>query len=370
MRAGLDLTKTNRLTKFSDVRDNVAELARLNNPDQVVEMSRLRITPDVKIDIPGLGVFEMTPWAKRQLGSLLGVQWDKWFDPEIVGHLHIQEELQRRFVKTGDKRKLRTCRPAPGVPKPEGCDGYLRAFLSPQYHTIDDERVFDRLERRLHSRVSDFSFLKVSSRPSTPKDNDHCSYYTLVGRKMASFGEINTNASPTSRMQFEAAERDGHLPDEDYIYFGMQIRNSEVGFSAITIDEYTFRLVCLNGMIISSGKSRLLYRQHRAIDDEVLDGQLNFVFDSLPTQWDRTEFALRRLQQTELPEPKAMLSDLLQKRDAPKHFIEESLQAFDEEPIPNMFGVVQAVTRAARNYNNLDKRHEYEALAGDILSRG
>lgn len=369
MLKGLDITTTNRLTKFSDIRSSIAALARLNNPDQTVEMSHLRITPELNIDIPGFGTFEMTVWAKRQLGSLLGVQWDKWFDPKIVSHSQIQEELQRRFSKTGDKRKLRTCRPAPDAVKPAGCDGYLRAFLSPQYHTIDDERVFDRLERRLHHRVSEFSFLKGSSRPSTPKDNDHCSYYTLVGPRMSSFGALNINASPTSRLQFEAAERDGHLPPEDFIYFGMQIRNSEVGFSAITIDEYTFRLVCLNGMIISAGKSRLLYRQHRSIDDNVLDGQLNGVFDSAPARWDQTENTLRRLQTRELAEPKVTLSDLLQKRDAPKHFIEESIRAFDEEPIANMFGVVQAVTRAARTYGNLDRRYEYEALAGDILSR-
>lgn len=366
---GLNLAESKRLRKFNDVRTEVAKQHDLKGPDQVVDMAKIKITPELNVEIPNLGTYQMTDWAQRQLGVILGVQWNKWFDPSVVDHEHVQEEITRRFSKTGDARKLRTKRFQKGAPGAEGCDGYLRAVLSPTYHPIDDERVFDRLERQFGEQVGELNFMQNHLSKKASWGNDHCNHYTLVGEPI-NMGSVERNhPDPKVREAYMVAELNGDLPKEDLVYPGFHMRNSEVGYTAIIIDEFSFRLVCLNGMMITTGDSRLLYRQHRPIDDEVLDKQLTSVFNKVPTRWEATRKSITNAKGIALASPEGEIEDSLTKMGAPKHFREAAATAFTIEPLPTMFGVLQAITRAAQNYEDMDKRFEYEAYAGNLLSR-
>lgn len=367
---GLSLEDSKRLLKFEDVRGEVAQKHDLKNPDIVIEMSKVRITPDLHMEIPRLGVFSMTDWSQKQLGSILGVQWNKWFDKELVTSEMVQEEIHRRFSRTGDHRKLRTSRfssDKPGIP---GCDGYLRAVLGPTYHPIDDEKVFDRLDKKFGPQVSDLRFMKNHLSKKARWGNDHCHHYTLVGPQI-SMGPIDRqHPSENVRRWYNVAEREGKLPPDDIIYPGFHMRNSEVGFTAITIDEFSFRLVCLNGLMITVGDARLLYRQHRPIEDDVLDKQLNDVFSKVPLRWESTRKNLTKLQQIQLENVEEVIEQRLLALDAPKHFRDAAVAAWKEhEPLPNMYGVVQAITRAAQQYEDMDQRFEFEALAGRLVAQ-
>lgn len=369
MHRGLNLEDTKELLSFDRVRSDVAEQHSRKLPDETIEMSKLRITPELNIEIPNIGVFIMTKYAQRQLGNILGVQWNKWFDPKLVTSDIIQEELQRRFSKTGDVRKLRMMHFKKGSPGVEGCDGYLRAILSPTYHPIDDERIFDRLESKFLGNLENLRFMPNHLSNKSSWGNDHCNHYTIVGQPI-NMGPINRNHPDSHVAQvYQIAEQEGMLPENDLIYPGFHMRNSEVGFTAITIDEFSFRLVCLNGMMITTGDSRLMYRQHRPIEDGVLDQQFNTVFDKIPTRWEGTRRQLNKLQEMMLDHAEEELEKRLLKLEAPKHFRENAAEAFKKEPLPNMYGVVQAVTRAAKEYEDMDKRFEFEALAGRIVSQ-
>jgi len=369
MHRGLNLENSKKLLKFDAVRAQVAAGHDLKNDDRVVEMSKLRITPALNIEIPDIGTFKMTDWSQRQLGQILGVQWGKWFDPKLVTHEQVQQELQRRFEKTGDTRKLRTNRFRDGAPGVEGCQGYLRAVLSPTYHPIDDERVFDRLERKFGGQIEELNFMGNHLSKKASWGNDHCNHYTLVGQPINMGAIDRKHPDPRVREIYGIAEREGQLPQDDLVYPGFHMRNSEVGFTAITIDEFSFRLVCLNGMMITTGDSRLLYRQHRPIEDGVLDSQLNQVFEKVPTRWEHTRRSLNKLQEMQLDHAEAVIEERLLKLEAPKHFRELAVKAFEKEPLQNMYGVVQAITRAAQEYDDMDKRFEFEALAGRVLAR-
>jgi hypothetical protein len=366
---GLNLEETKQLVKFDQVRNQVAVSNDLKNPDQVVEMSRLRITPELNIEIPNSGTFKLTNWSQKQLGQLLGVQWNKWFDPKIGTHEHVQEEIQRRFTATGDSRKIRTNRFRAGAPGVEGCDGYIRALLSPTYHPIDDERIFDRLEKRFGSQVEGLNFMPNHLSKKSSWGNDHCNHYTVVGQPI-NMGDIDRkHPDPKVRQIYDIAEAEGALPSSDLVYPGFHMRNSEVGYTAITIDEFNFRLVCLNGMMLTAGESRLMYRQHRPIEDAVLDRQLNDVFEKIPVRWENTRVKMTKLQELQLEHAEKEIEERLLKLEAPKHFRDAAVKAFEKEPLPNMFGVVQAITRAAQEYDDMDKRFEFEALAGRVLQR-
>jgi hypothetical protein len=366
---GLDLEKSKKLIKFEDIRETVAQQHSLKNDDVVIAMDKVRFNEQLDVEIPNTGTFRMTDWAKKQIGSVLGVQWDKWFDPRFVDHNQVQEELQRRFSRTGDQRKLRTMKFKTGAPGIEDCDGYLRAVLSPTYHPIDDERVFDRLEKQFGGQVSELRFMSnhLSKKPSW--GNDHCNYYTMVGQPV-NMGAIDRNhPDPEVRRIYDLAEMEKALPKDDLVYPGFNIRNSEVGFTAITIDEFSFRLVCLNGMMITTGDSRLMYRRHVPIEDAQLDKQLNDVFEHAPVRWEKTRKQISKAQEVLLDNPSQIIEDELKRLDAPKHFRDLAVKKHEIEPLKNGYGVLQAITRAAQEYEDMDKRFEFEAMGGRVLQR-
>lgn len=367
---GLDLARSKKgLVKFETVREQVAQQHGLKNPDTTINMADLRITSALDVEVPQVGTFRMTDWAKRQMGSILGVQWGKWFDPKLVTATQIQEELQRRFSRTGDTRKLRTMKFKPGSPGVKGCDGYLRAVLSPTYHSIDDERLFDRIEKKFGSRINSLQFMPNHLSKKSSWGNDHCNYYTLVGDAI-NMGAIDRNHPDENvRRIYDIAEKEGMLPEDDLVYPGFNMRNSEVGFTAITIDEFSFRLVCLNGMMITTGESRLMHRQHRPIEDAELDRQFNDVFEKAPVRWENTRKRLSVAQGAPLDHPEAFIEEELKRLEAPKHFRDAAVKAFESEPLRSVYGAVQAVTRAAQGYEDMDKRFEFEAMAGRMMQR-
>lgn len=362
MRKGLKLSETTKLHKFKDLREEVAQRAALNLPDNVIELSKVRISEGMHLEIPGKGVFSMTDWAKKQLGSMLGVQWDKWFDPAVVTHTQVQEELNRRFSKTGETRKVRTTRFAPNAPGIPGCDGYIRAVLGPTYYAIDDERIFDRLERSFGSQVSEMHFMKHLSRERW--SNDHAQYYHVVANEV-DMGALQLNAGD-ARVQRAYAQA-GVQDDHDYVYHGFTIRNSEVGYTAVIVDEFFYRLVCTNGAMVTSGGGRLMYRTHRPIEDTELNNQFKVVFDTAPKQWARTDQLLQNLRAIPLDHPEAALVQVLTKLEATKKFQEVAVKKFEVEPLPNAYGVLNAITRAAQDIDDMDKRFELEELAGRFM---
>ena len=368
MRAGLRLEDQKNLRRFNDVREHVAEEHDLKMTDVVVEMAKVKVTPELHLEVPTLGTLKMTDWSKKQLGTILGVQWDKWFDPEIVKSQDIQEEIQKRFAKTNDSRKLRAKKFRAGSPGVPGCDGYLRAVLSPTYHPIDDEQLFNRIEKKFSTQVNELNFMKDHLNKHSTWGNDHCQYYTMVGAPI-NLGPIDrNNSNPEVRRIYDLAEREGKLPDADWVYPGIQMRNSEVGYTAITIDEFSFRLICLNGAMITVGDSRLMYRTHRPIENELLDKQLGDVFTKVPARWEGTRKNLLSLSAKGVAEPKKEIEKFLDKMEATKSFKEAAVKAFDLEPLPTMYGVLQAITRAAQDFaEDMDKRYEMETLAGTLI---
>jgi hypothetical protein len=370
MRQGLRLEDTKKLLKFELVRQEVAEEHDLKNQDVVVKMSDLRITPELHMEIPKVGTFSMTDWSKHQLGQLLGIQWNKWFNPDFADHRVVQEEVQKRFSWTGMSQKLRTKRFRPGAPGVKGASGYLRAVLSPTYEPIDDEKIFDRCERRFTTQLSELGFMKNHLTKQSRWGNDHCNYYTMVSRNEINLGGIDRkNPNPEVRRIYDLAEAEGRLPEADYIYPGLSMRNSEVGYTAVIIDEFTFRLVCLNGAIMCVGDSRLMYRQHRPIEEAQLDKQLTEVFNKVDKRWLQTKSNLLLLSGIPVTDPDKEILLQLTKLEASKKFITSAQEAYKLEPLPTMYGVLQAVTRAAQDINeDMDKRFDMETMAGRLVS--
>jgi hypothetical protein len=370
MRPGLLLEKTKKLARFEVVREQVAKTYDLNIPDQVVELSKLRIAPtkEPALDIPGRGVLVLTDWARSQLGILLGITWDKWF--KYAKPREVQDEIQKRFRQMGGSQKLRLRRfnrTDSDTGSSGKFDGYVRAVLGPNYSPIDDERIFSRMERSYRSQLNEINFIQ-NHYASGKWSNDHCSYYNMISNPVNVGAIDRAHPDPAVRRIYDLAEQEGKLPDADWIYPGMQLRNSEVGYTAVIIDEFVFRLVCLNGATVRLASKNLLYRQHRKVEDLDIDKQLGDVFTGLPERWKIVETRMKQLAAIPVSDPVETLDKQLTRMKATKKIIEQAQAAYKLEPLPTMYGIMQAITRVAKEYADMDKQYEIEALGGQLLA--
>jgi hypothetical protein len=348
-----------KLVRFDDVRDAVASAHDQNLDDIVVDLGKVRITPNIELEIPKTGTFSMTEWSKRQFGAILGIQWDRWFNH--ISPSVIQKEIRMRFSINQSEKKIRLRKT-----NDSDVDGEVRAILSPSYFPIDNVRVFERMENAFKGEVSKLKFAP-SSLEALRSDTDKSSHFSVFTDPV-SMGKIVRGKDKEASKWYSIAESEGALPEEDWLYPGFKLRNSEVGYSALTVDEYSFRLVCLNGLLISSGNQRLLYRQHRSIEDAELDKLLKKVFTAAPERWDATIGQMRTLREAHLPDARLVLEDVLARMSATKKFREEAFVAYSKEPLGTKYGVLQAITRAAQNYEDVDKRSEFESMAGKYLA--
>ncbi|MFW9801035.1 MAG: hypothetical protein ACFFFC_00160 [Candidatus Thorarchaeota archaeon] len=367
------LMKRKRLIKFEKVHDGINYLADLNYPDKVIELKNIKVAKiqlgtskqNIILDIPPLGLLRLTDWSKKQLGAKVGVNFDKWF--RYSKPHEIEEELRRRFTRTGECAKIRARRII-DITETKFCNGYIRAILSPDYFPIDDVLIFDRLAQTYGNQVSEMEFIK--NRYSDDFYNDRASHYTMTGEPI-NLGPIDRNSkNEIVRAYYAAAEKEGLLPDNDWVYQGLHIRNSEVGYTALTIDCTIFRLVCLNGAIVSTKQGRLLYRTHRNIDAKGIDKILNPVFVKMPKAFNSNQQRIIVLRDSVVKDPNEEIEKFLQKQKATKLFIEKTKNAFNEEPINNKYGVWQAIARAAKmelSTKNMEKRFELEEIAGKYL---
>jgi hypothetical protein len=318
---------------FAEVMANVKAEADKNHPDVVLPLRDLRMDPTGLLEV-GSRSLQPTDWSEHQLASLLGVRWGRWFGP--VGGDEMAEEVNRRLKRSDRQVRVRSRALGPnGGPG----DGELRAVLSGSYAPIDDARVFELMDKTREANLSEMTFIRVTR-------TDRSSHY--VGLQRSSFDLGNGSGV-------------------DRVYPGIHLRNSEVGFAALTLEIAVLRLVCTNGLVIPiAGVS--LYRMHRKLRDEVLEAQLRAAFDQFPAASERTMTALRRSRESRLDAADAAIVEVLTQAEAPRDVERRVREAFAHEGDSTTWGLVQAVTSVARDLLDPDLRYSLERAAGRLLS--
>ena len=64
---------------LSDLIGRFQDLESLDNDDTVLDLNTLRMADNGNIAIPSLGEYALTDWSRKQVSSLVGVMWDRWF---------------------------------------------------------------------------------------------------------------------------------------------------------------------------------------------------------------------------------------------------------------------------------------------------
>lgn len=314
---------------FENIHRDVKERAEMALPDITLPLRDLRYTDLHTVAVPGMGHFQLTSWSRQQLASLLGIRWGKWF--EESSPREVAEEVNRRFERSTHEKKLRMMRDDSTF-----SDGILRAFVGPKFSPIDDDRVFGCLAKS--GDLEEVGFVRSST-------TDRSSQFAGV---LAEPINMATDEEP------------------DWIYPGFLLRNSEVGYTSLTLDVFTYRLVCTNGLLVMVGGERLLYRQHRPIEPERLSGMLETAFSKMRGSM---ALAVERLSDSRgetIEDPQEVIRGLVRASALPSSAGELAMEAYLRDPNPTRYGIVQSLTEAAKELSP-EQRFDVEQLAGRYL---
>jgi hypothetical protein len=318
---------------FSSVYNDVMMRADDMLPDQVVHVADLKMTPEGTIEVPGGQQLHLNPWSQGQLATLLGLRWQRWFGSATPEER--AEEVNRRFSRTPGEKKIKAWKDRDGK-----ADGIARAFLPPTFTPIDDARIFERMHTMMKGLVEEYRFTSVVFTDST-------THYTAV--------------------HVEGFDLDGQ---GDLLHPGFHLRNSEVGASALSLDDHWLRLVCTNGLMVRVGGKRSLYRTHRAIEDDQLAAALVIAIGRLPERWNVTFRFMHAARRINVPHVDDAIEAILgDSAEVPKALVEESQRIALRDGDSTRFGVVQAITYVAHaSQKDPDVRFAMERLAGDYLA--
>ena len=311
----------------------------------VIDLSSMRFMTAGSIFVPPFGLLEMNEWSKRQLGSELGVKWDKFFECTPVDQVQraVTDHLRARGAPLIRKVIARSF-DTDEKPQHVGSSGVLRAFVSPGYSEIRDARIFDRMHQSIGSDLKGMHFKMVSFKPNA-------SHFFL------------TYDDP-----FDAVHG-GKVPiaEGDNYFFGIRIKNSEVGGGAFMGAPWFVKFICSNGMITGMEAGPLLYRTHRNVDDTDLDTMLITMFRELPERKKRIIDEATKLHEVVISDPLDNLKHYL--RGQPKHIIEAAENAWHQEGEPNTaFDIAQTISRVAMAIrSDRDRQLELEKLAGRYI---
>jgi len=317
---------------FETVMAKVSANANLALPDQVLPISRLRATDDGFIEVPGVGTTSLTQWSRRQLAGILGIRWDRWFSEDLVVPADRAAEINLRFSRSSDSLKIRTRRWA--ADEESKGEAVLRAFVSPTYAPIDDLCVFEAMAKVLGKRLHEFRFVRM----------DMTHEYSQYG--VVSLEEIDLGVAKPDR------HRNGFV-----------LANSETGSRSLTLLVWIWRLVCTNGLV--APLSHTFRMVHRRRKDGLIGERLSQAIALLPEHWRRTETTLRSARQDAVSDPRATLEALVAAHPQLRTIGESVHDAYEADPEPNRFGIVQALTRAAQGLSP-ERRLEVEEIAGRV----
>ena len=294
-------------------------------------------------------------YAHNQIAQRLGIP-RKYYDRlrEDAPSL-LDENVNHWFHGAPEQRMIRTL------------EGKVRAFLSNRYRRLDN---YDLMERAVLPEFARFGDRLVFH---TAALTDTRLYIRAVLPELA----LDVEAQPGNHTFVDAAG--------DIVMAGVQIRNSEVGAGKLDISPFIWRLRCLNGLVVADrGMSR--YHVGKAEDEETFaiyaddtlaaDDAAFFlkVRDAVRAALDSVQFTaivdqLREAAGAEpLTNPVKSTEVLAKSHNLLDSEQESILHYLTTGGDLSQWGVVNAITRAAKDADGFDRQAELETLGGELVA--
>jgi hypothetical protein len=319
----------------------VEELKRqkMNSLDIIAEDEHIYAILDENYGLV-LGVYKtgkwpLTEWAHSQLAEKTGIP-KKYYDRMREAE---EYELLAENINTwlrGGRKLIRIL------------DGKVRAILSDRYRIIDNyDLVFLALDE--FQRKETIEIHKID-----------------LTETMLYIKAIDRTLTDT-------------IKEQDIVYGGLVIRNSEVGASALRIEPFILRKVCANGLILPRTLKKIhLGRQITEIEDvdwsdetkELEDKAFwSKVRDIIRATFDKQTFQswvekLKESTKIEIKKPIEAVNNIVGHLGLSEEQKQKLLMHFSE---PTKYGLINAVTNLASQTKNVDEQVRLEEFAGQIL---
>jgi len=320
--------------------DLVKELERQkeNSKDIIVDSRTLKAVSngELKIKIEGYGKYPLTEWAHLQLAEKLGIP-KKYYDRmRKEGKIELLAENINAWIKEREKRLIRIL------------DGKIRAVLSDRYRIMDNyDLVFLALEE--FKRKETVEIYKIDL-------TETMLYLKAIDKTLTE--EIREN---------------------DVIYGGLIIRNSEVGASSFRVEPFLLRKICNNGLIGKYSLKRIhLGRQTmeigeiewsdetRKLEDRAFWAKVR---DIIRNTFDKKIFLswiekMKEAAETKIEKPKEAIDNVVKYAQLTEEQKNILLMHFTEK---TKYGLVNAITSLARDTKNIDEKIRLEEIGGKLL---
>lgn len=325
---------------------------RTAKKDYLVDTRKLRMTVReraLELDITEENThtagnsFEINTIAHRQIGAHLGIPakyYDKMLnnDPELLTH-----NVNTWFGNEPTTRMLRTL------------DGNARAFLSDRYRRIDNYEIAQAVLPIIHEMPDAII--------------DSCE---LTESKMY-LKVLNP------RVEAEVTKG-------DIVQAGFVITNSETGQGAVSVMPLIFRLVCLNGLIVSDAGQRKYHigrinevgDEHSIYRDETIEADdrafLLKVQDTVRTVSEQTRFeslveTMREATEVKITSDIPTVVELASKEfNFNKNENDGVLDYLIRGGDFTLYGLSGAVTKYSQDVESYDRATELETVGWDILT--
>ena len=308
-----------------------------NKRDQLINIHQLRMS-----DTGGLitlngtdRVLAMSDHALSQIFSRLGipVHYGKRLmaeRPDLVA-----KEFNHWVRGTEERLLLMRYREGDG-------DGMVRAFLSDKYAPLDNRDVSDMLAR-IVQKMGDETELS-----SFYMDDRRLHVRMTFPSLTARLGESVTG-------------------EEDDVRVGVDIVNSEVGASALTVTPLIWRLVCSNGLRAWATDGETFRQRHIHLKPWEIYNRMTEAVGSAVGRGDEMIEQFIATRGVPVDDPLHVIEKLSKKELYSKEIVEEVKNNFMIEPQNTVYGLVNAYTRTARELPN-ERRMDMERLAGRLMT--
>jgi hypothetical protein len=212
--------------------------------------------------------------------------------------------------------------------------------MSERYTPFDDIQLFPLVE----------PCLPVASATQTGVKDTEVEWY--------SFDDYSTHLRLTLPETYE------EIKVGDAVQKGIHITNSEVGVRSVTIQAVVIRLVCKNGLLSTSRKSR----SHIG-DPQRLEEHVKYMIEEAVLDSDALLAKYRQSLDIAIEEPTLALKQIAQNSALSQNEFKQLLDVYLNQPDPSLFGIVNASTQTAQDYP-AERRWEMENIAGRLLDSG
>lgn len=346
---------TRRMT-FSTVRKGIGHVLTEGGSEETLQESYLTFDGEGHDDIAGGPVND---FAHNQIAQRLNIPKRYYDRMREDAPALLDSNVQHWFANAPETRMVRMM------------DGRVRAFLSNRYRRLDN---LDLMEKAVLPELSRYDGRLVFHVAALTDER-------LIVRALLPDLAADVELDPTNHTIFPG--RTGG----DIVQAGVEIKNSEVGKGALSVAPFIWRLRCFNGLVISAAglaryhlgreQEESAYAIYR--DDTLRADDQAFwmkVRDAVGAALSETQFAaiVGDLRETitgeRVVDPVAATERLAKTYSLPDGEQASILRHLAEGGDLSRWGMVNAITRAAKDADDFDRQAELETLGGELVAVG